>query len=155
MLLRIVDALSKSKDDVVQQVLIPSLMVPVQRLLSNCGFTTEESFDTISAIQKAIAKKDYELVYDAFDQKFVNPWGEEVKTKVDGKEVVLWQDGVLDSVPAVLEALRNSISIASLLGTLGGAIVFKRDLDLERTEARDTASFLRDAEEGNPADSRA
>jgi small ligand-binding sensory domain FIST len=35
----------------------------------------------------------------------------------------------------VLEAIRNSISIASMLGTLGGSIVFKRDDEMERAEA--------------------
>lgn len=155
MLMRIADALSKSKDDVVQQVLIPALLVPIDRLLSNCGFTPEESEEISSVVKAAIATEDYELVYDAFDQKFVNPWGEEVKAKIDGKDVVLWQDGVVDSTPAVREALKNSLSIASLLGTLGATIVFKRDQELERTEARDTASFLRDAESEGEADKRA
>ena len=44
--------------------------------------------------------------------------------------------GILDSVPAVLEAIRNSISIATLLGTLGGVVVFERDRELDRGEAR-------------------
>jgi hypothetical protein len=62
--------------------------------------------------------------------------------------------GILDSTPAVLEAIRNSISIAGLLGTLGGAVVFYRDLELERREATDTQSFLRNAGDINPADDR-
>ena len=63
------------------------------------------------------------------------------------------EGGLLDSAPAVIEAIRNSLSIATQLGTLGGTIVFKRDHDLERTEARDTASWLSDANR-NEADER-
>ena len=53
-------------------------------------------------------------------------------------------------------AIRNSLSIAKLLGLLGGTSVFKRDLALERKEASDTNSFLRDANyQENPANERA
>jgi chaperonin GroEL len=45
-------------------------------------------------------------------------------------------DIILDSVPAIKSSMRNAISIASLLGTLGGVCVFKRDLELEREESR-------------------
>jgi hypothetical protein len=45
----------------------------------------------------------------------------------------------------VLEAIRNSISIASLHGTLGGVVSFARDHDLERSEAQITSQFLRDS----------
>ncbi len=41
---------------------------------------------------------------------------------------------ILDSVPAVTEAVENSISIASLLGTLGGIVSFDRDLEADRRE---------------------
>jgi hypothetical protein len=52
---------------------------------------------------------------------------------------------LLDSLPAVREALKNAISIAGLLGTCGGTVVFPRDGDLERSEASDTAEWLRNA----------
>jgi len=54
-----------------------------------------------------------------------------------------FEGGILDSTPAVLQAIRNSISIAALLGTLGGAVVFARDADLEKSEARATADWMR------------
>jgi hypothetical protein len=62
--------------------------------------------------------------------------------------------GILDSLPAVKEALKNSISIATLLGTLGGCVVFPRDKDVDKTEGRDYNDFMRNANY-NPADERA
>lgn len=50
---------------------------------------------------------------------------------------------LLDSVPAVLESIRNSISIASLLGSLGGIVAFKRDLDADKDEERFVRRFER------------
>jgi hypothetical protein len=64
---------------------------------------------------------------------------------LEGKHVDPYVDGILDSTPAVLEAIRNSISIASLHGTLGGVVSFARDHDLERSEAQITSQFLRDS----------
>jgi hypothetical protein len=52
------------------------------------------------------------------------------------------RDELLDSVPAVTEAIRSSISIASLLGSLGGIIAFKRDYDADKAEEK----FVRDFE---------
>jgi hypothetical protein len=83
-------------------------------------------------------KNGKRIVYDAYNQK-------------NGDAVEL---GVLDSTPAVLEAMRNSLSIASLLGTLGGTVVFSRDTELERSEARDTQEWIRNANV-NEADQRA
>jgi hypothetical protein len=76
-------------------------------------------------------------VYDFLESKHVDPY----------------EGGILDSTPAVLEAIRNAISSASLIGTLGGCVVQKRDADLERSEARATADFIRNINH-NPADER-
>jgi chaperonin GroEL len=121
------------KDPVLGPVLGKALVEPVRLLLENAGLNEEE----ILGILLKYIQTEPELVYDASDHVWVNP-----KDK-----------GLLDSVPAVLEAIRNSISIAALLGTLGGSIAFDRDEALDRTEARDTANFLRDANV-NPADER-
>jgi chaperonin GroEL (HSP60 family) len=59
-------------------------------------------------------------------------------TKVDART-----GGLYDSTPAVLEAIQNSISVAGLLSACGGVIAHPRDAELERTEARSTADFLR------------
>ena len=72
---------------------------------------------------------------------------------LEGKMVDPLEGGILDSTPAVLEAVRNSISIASLLGTCGGIVAFLRDHQLDRQDARDTNDFLRNAN-SNEADER-
>lgn len=122
-------------DEILNNVLVPALYSPVHVLLENVGLSGEEEQAIIARLESDLGSK---TVYDALRGIFVNA--------VDG--------GVLDSTPAVLEALRNSLSIASLLGTLGGTVVYYRDSQLERQEASDTASFLRHAAEGNPADER-
>lgn len=148
MLLRLVYLLEKyieenGEDLILSEILIPALQVPVQRLLQNCGMSEDEVENTIIPLQ--VSAKYHKTgrfndgdVYDAMNHVFTNP--------IEG--------GILDSTPAVLEAIRNSISIASLLGTLGGVVVFKRDAELERQEARETNQFLRDAGALNPADER-
>lgn len=135
MLLRLMMVLTsdKSRDPVLKEVLADSLIEPVRRLFANAGYTNEE----IDGILAQILQSEKPLVYDVLEGKFVDPF----------------VGGVLDSVPAVLEAVRNSISISSLLGTCGGTVVFKRDTQLERQEARDTNEFLRNAGD-NPADER-
>ncbi len=139
-LTRIAAELSKKNDEIINEVLLPSLGAPAERLFSNCGYTHEEMGEILQQIANSIFKEGSErVVYDALEQRFVDP--------VEG--------GVLDSTPAVLEAIRNSLSIATLHGTLGAVCVFKRDLDLERKEASDTSSFLRDGNyPENPADTR-
>jgi chaperonin GroEL len=138
-LIKLVDELEKLDDPILDGVLRPALMEPVFKLLKNCGVDDEEGLLIIKKIVEHIKDQDNceGMVYDALEQKFVGAY----------------TGGVLDSTPAVLEAIRNSISIASLLGTLGGAVVFRRDDELERTEARETADFLRNSNV-NPADER-
>jgi chaperonin GroEL len=125
------------KDDkIVNEVLIPSLRAPVEVLLENVGMHKTEIDTTIDTLRSSVEEKS-PILFDALEGKYV-----------EAKKA-----GLYDSTPAVLEAIRNSLSIAALLGTLGGTIVFARDLDLERSEARETANFLRAAEE-NPANER-
>lgn len=155
-------------DDIVSGVLIPALFEPVKVLLENVGInelnddefraiiepilkpiSCELSEEKLGWVKKARTEEEFlafmvryraetkPVVYDALESKHVDPF----------------VGGILDSTPAVLEAIRNSISIASLLGTLGGTVVFARDLDTERTEARDMANWVRDANQ-NPADER-
>jgi hypothetical protein len=58
-------------------------------------------------------------VYDIENQVFGNP--EEL--------------GIFDATKAVSEALRNSVEIAGVLGTLGGIVCHPRDSEFERKEA--------------------
>jgi chaperonin GroEL len=131
-LLRLCDELATYDDQILDEVLVPALKEPVFKLLENAGFNHDEATGVIAKLSL-----HDELVYDAMTQEYL---------PADA-------GSLLDSVPAVLEAVRNSISIASLLGTLGGAVVYFRDFDLERSEARDTADFIRNANI-NEADER-
>jgi chaperonin GroEL len=117
---------------VVERVLCPALLVPVMRLLTNIGHS-EASAAGIRALMEVTPDKVYELVEGAW----VDPY----------------TSGLLDSVPAVLEAIRNSVSIATLLGTLGGVVVFERDAELERGEAKAAEDYNRNANT-NAADDR-
>lgn len=126
-LLKLVSVL-KDGDPIVRDVLKPALMVPVKRLLENCGFNEQDMERILEPVLKGI-KEGVTIVYDAYDHRHGDPI----------------ELGVLDSTPAVLEAVRNSISIASQLGTLGGTVVFKRDETFERQEAHNAADFERNA----------
>ena len=113
------------KDDVIlNEVLIPSLKEPVKRIFSNCGMNEEENQHAWELIMNY---DNFNMVYDAWE----------------GKQVDAVAGGILDSTPAVLEAIRNSMSIASLLGTAGGTVCFYRDTELERQEASDTSHFMK------------
>jgi chaperonin GroEL len=125
-------------NDINDFILRQAFMVPFARLLENSGIVLES--DESAAVAHPVLQgihDDRPVVYDFLESKHVDPY----------------EGGILDSTPAVLEAIRNAISIASVIGTLGGCVVFGRDPDLERTEARATADFLRQANY-NPADGR-
>jgi chaperonin GroEL len=141
-LLKLMAGLKQLNDPIVDGVMIPALFEPFKRLLENMGITeaNDDEFRGILApILIGLDKQPGEglVVYDALDGTHVDPF----------------EGGVLDSTPAVLEAIRNSLSIAVLLGTLGGTVVFKRDSEVERAEARDMANFMRNANR-NEADER-
>lgn len=119
-------------------ILIPSLMSPVYRLFDNAGYNEEEKQNIL---QKLFA--DPNLVYDVENQKM-------------GKAEEL---GLFDATKAVEEALKNSVSIASVMGVMGGIICFPRDGELERQEAKAEAHFRRNLKHAknlrNPANERA
>ncbi len=123
-------------DDICDEILRPAFSAPIQRLISNCGITDEAE---IAAILEPILTGlgGTPVVYDFLEQKHVDPY----------------KGGLLDSTPAVLEAIRTSVANASLLGTASGIVAFKRDSTLERSEAQATASFNRDSNV-NEADAR-
>lgn len=105
-------------------VLAPALLEPIKRLFTNAGYTEEE----YKLHTSKLANGD---VFDLLERKLVPAFQED--------------SYLLDSLPAVRDAIKNSISIASLLGTCGGTVVFKRDHALESREALETAEFLRNA----------
>jgi chaperonin GroEL len=98
----------------VKEVLLPSLLTPIQRLLDNAGYHDEKSVEIIEKLML-----DSNLVFDIENQKF-------------GTAEDL---GVFDSLPAVEESLKNAASIASVMGTLGGIVAYPRDNEYERSEA--------------------
>jgi chaperonin GroEL len=118
-------------------VLGKALLAPVKMLLSNAGVGPDESAHIIKTIGETLGLR---RVWNVASREWVDAY----------------RGGILDSTPAVREAIRNSISIASLLGTLGGVVCFKRDLELDRAEAVSTNSYLRDLENSgsNPANDR-
>jgi chaperonin GroEL len=124
-------------DPINNKILRPAFHAPFMRLVDNSGFTTdEEGYSILRPILAGIEAGET-VVYDFLEMKHVDAF----------------EGGILDSTPAVLEAVRNSISSASQIGTMGGVVVFKRDADLERTEAKATSQWLREANH-NPADDR-
>lgn len=116
------------RDPIIDGVLRWAFLEPFYRLVTNSGISVDEARGILDVIMLGI-KDGRSVVYDFLENRHVGPY----------------ETGVLDSTPAVLEAVRNSISIAALLGTLGGTVVFGRDAELERTEALDVSAWLRDA----------
>ena len=135
-LLRVMAELHKAPDLIVEGVLVSALFEPVATLFRNAGINEEEMTEILAPIIKCV--NEGPLVYDILEGKHVDPRS----------------GGLLDSLPAVLEAIRNALSIASLLGTLGGIVVQPRDMEFERSEARDTRAWERDANLPNEADQR-
>ncbi len=130
----LVATLKDEKEQVIlSNVLAPALLSAPVRLMSNCGLNAEEIDERLAKMGEYISNPDTQnIVWNGIEDAFVDATSA----------------GILDSVPAVVEALRNSISIATLLGTLGGTVVFQRDSDLERKESADTYHFLRNGGSG-------
>jgi chaperonin GroEL len=95
-----------------------ALIEPVKVLYRNYGYSEEEINNQIFKILNT-DDKNFDLSEDRWVEKY----------------------DILDSVPAVTEAIRNSISIASLLGTIGGIVAFKRDYDTDKAEEKLVRGF--------------
>lgn len=114
--------------DPAREVLMPSLMSLIQRLLDNAGYNNEEMLEVIGKLTD-----DPDLVYDIENQKY-------------GKAQEL---GLFDATKAVSESLSNAVSIANVLGTMGGMVCHPRDAEFERSEARADSEFTRAVENPN------
>jgi len=123
----VVDAMPEGtlEHRIASEVFAKALMEPVDRLFLNSGFLLPEQREEI------INQISSENVFDLLNEKWVNPL----------------QMGILDSVPAVRDAIGNSLSTASLLGTCGATICFKRDSTLESLEAKSGLEWERDTPE--------
>jgi chaperonin GroEL len=108
--------------NLIQTVLIPSLMEPLRKLLDNAGHNAEE-------IEKIIV--DYfvnvDKVYDIENMEFGDPY----------------ELGIFDAAQAVIQALENSISIATVMGNLGGIVASPRDNQLELQAWKEEQDFRR------------
>jgi chaperonin GroEL len=116
---------------IVDQIINPSILSVLRVLFTNAGMDeTSQPKEVIDSIKKGNTEKA--MVVD-------------IST---GQAVNALKEGILDSVPALEEALRNSIAGATLLGTVGGCVVFPRDNVAEIAEARDANEFARMAASG-------
>lgn len=136
-------------------ILVPSLQEPLSRLFENAGFSLvapsdSEASDVAKAMEYVISNAA--TIYSMQDESIASAMIVDMDT---GTGINAMDAGVVDSLPAVLEALRNSVSIASLLGSLGGTVVYHRDAELERTEARAAATFERHSNMESAANERA
>lgn len=113
----------KSKNQIQKlalEIIGESLLAPVKLLYKNYGWDIKEIDAHILEILAQEGK-----TWDILNQKWVD------------------KEDLLDSTPAVVEAIRNSLSIASLLGTLGGIVSFKRDFSTDTDEREFKAGFER------------
>jgi chaperonin GroEL len=120
-------------NDIVARVLESALEYPVRKLFENTGAQDNDVKARIRYIchkMSGIGRKS------RYAEVLSLPGYEPVRAT---------KAGLLDSVPAVLEAIRSSISIAALIGTLGGIVVFERDEEHERSEAAANEDFVRNA----------
>lgn len=111
--------------DPAREVLMPSLLSLPNRLLDNAGYTNDEIQDVLSKLIE-----DRDSVYDIENQRF-------------GKAEDM---GLFDATKAVEQSLNNAVSIAAVLGTMGGLVCHPRDGEFERSEARADSEFMRVSE---------
>lgn len=110
------------ENSIATDIIVPALFAPFYRLLQNAGYNDEE----VSELLEKMIQND-QHVYDIENGKFGN-----AKTL-----------GLLDATLAQEQALKNAVSIASVMGTLGGIVAFPRDHQLERQDFKDSMDFKR------------
>jgi chaperonin GroEL len=120
--------LTLEEGDPAREVLVPSLLALPEKLLDNAG---NNKADIEVVMNKLI--HDDSLCYDVENDKY-------------GKAEDL---GLFDATRAVSQSLSNAVSIACVLGTMGGIVCHPRDEHFERNEARLDSEFSRAAENPN------
>lgn len=103
-LLRIADSMKPKT--VGERILQAAIQAPFRQILTNIGLD-EGKIDDLSV---AVLESDG-TVYDARDKKIKNAF----------------EAGIIDPVKVTRSALQNAVSIAGLLSTAGGAIIFQKD----------------------------
>lgn len=117
--------LQEDKNPIIQSIIIPSLFVPFYRLLDNAGYNNKEIEEILT---KMIENREH--TYDVENAEFGDP-----------KKL-----GILDATLAVTQALKNAVSISSVMGTLGGIVAYPRDNQLEYQNFKDQKNFERTIE---------
>jgi len=136
--------------EIYNEILNEVLVAPLLVLHSNAGYVTQ--------VEKTESNPDGLEVSEDINEMYMSVTGKldpkKAKTfdVAKGKLVSGLKEGILDSTPALKEALRNSISIATSLGTLGGIVVQPRVEAVDRQEARDAKDYDRAAREFDPND---
>lgn len=100
-------------------ILSEAFLSPVKLLYQNYGYNEQEITQQLTQLLR-----DDGNTFDISEQKWVPSFE------------------ILDSLPAVTEAIHNSLSIASLLGTIGGIVAFMRDYQTDKAEE----AYIRDFE---------
>lgn len=104
------------------EIMAEALVDPIKRLYKNYGYNEEQAIEILKNLTES-----EEATFDLYKHKWVPKYE------------------LLDSASAVMQAIENSVSIASLLGTLGGVVAFARDRvadEQERQFAREFESNL-------------
>lgn len=114
--------------DPAREVLMPALLSLPNRLLENAGYKAPEATEVLTHLVN-----NPEHGYDIENEKFGT--AEEL--------------GLFDATKAVEQSLSNAVSIAAVLGTMGGMVCHPRDGEFERSEARADADFTRTVDNPN------
>lgn len=114
--------------DPAREVLMPSLLALPTKLLDNAGYGADDIEQVLSKLVN-----DETLVYD-------------IENEAYGTAEDL---GLYDATKAVSQSLSNAVSIACVLGTMGGIVCHPRDDHFERSEARADSDFMRAVDNPN------
>ena len=114
--------------DPAREVLMPALLSLPNRLLENAGYKQDEIGEVLANL---VDRSNH--VYDIENEKYGTP--EEL--------------GLFDATKAVEQSLNNAVSIAMVLGTIGGMVCHPRDGEFERSEARADSDFARAVDSPN------
>jgi len=110
------------ENSVAMNVLVPSLIEPVNRLLANAGYNPDDATEIITTL---MSKKTQ--VFDLENHEF-------------GSAKKL---GLYDAKKAVEEAITNAIGIATVMGTMSGIVCYPRDNQAELDDASEEREFQR------------
>jgi chaperonin GroEL len=127
----------------VKEIMGKAFMLPFYRILENGGNKQDEILEILNNVlytdkETKSTLMQFFYTYDAMNFKYG-----------DAVEI-----GVLDSAAAVTMAIKNSLSVSKMLMGLSGIVVFKRDSELERQEAKEYYSEQRAMQESLAEDNR-